>query len=109
MSKPAENMSRVDPVWSTVRQEAADLAEREPALSGFLHASVLNFERLEQAIASHLAEKLANSEIGARTLNEVIEEAYEGNTEFSATLRADIVANLDRDPACRTHLDPVLY
>ena len=109
MSKPAENLSRLDPVWSTIRQEATQMADREPALSGFLHATILNFERLEQAIASHLAEKLANSEIGARTLNEVIEEAFINDADFSANVRADIVANLDRDPACRAHIDPVLY
>lgn len=109
MPELAEKISRVDPVWSTIRREAAELAEHEPALSGFLHATILNFERLELAIASHLAEKLANSEIGARTLNEVIEEAFTANPDFNAAVRADIVAHYDRDPACRTHLDPVLY
>lgn len=109
MSQTAENLNRVDPVWSTIRQEAAGLADREPAMSGFLHATILNFERLEMAVASHLSEKLANSEIGARTLCEVFEEAFDGNDGFAAALRADIVANFDRDPACRAHLDPVLY
>lgn len=109
MSKTAEKLQRVDPVWSTIRDEAAALAEREPALSGFLHATILNFETLELSIASHLSEKLANSEIGARTLCEVFEEAFGQNDRFSASVRADIVANLDRDPACRAHLDPVLY
>ena len=109
MSKAAENLHRVDPVWSTIREEANGLAEREPALSGFLHATILNFEALEIAIASHLSEKLANSEIGARTLCEVFEEAFASNDKFSTQVRADIVANFDRDPACRAHLDPVLY
>lgn len=109
MTELAEKISRIDPVWSSIRREAAELAEREPALSGFIHATILNFERLEQAIASHLAEKLSNSEIGARTLNEVIEEAFTHNADFDETVRADIMANLDRDPACKTHLDPVLY
>ena len=109
MSKAAENLHRVDPVWSTIREEATGLAEREPALSGFLHATILNFEALEIAIASHLSEKLANSEIGARTLCEVFEEAFASNDKFSTQVRADIVANFDRDPACRAHLDPVLY
>ena len=105
----AKKLETVDPVWSAVRKEAAELAGREPALSGFLHAVILNFETLELAIASHLSEKLANSEIGARTLCEVFEEAFAGSSGFSAAVRADISANFDRDPACRTLLDPVLY
>jgi serine O-acetyltransferase len=109
MSEAAENMSRVDPVWTTIREEAVKQAEAEPALSGFLHATILNFEYLEAAIASHLSEKLANSEIGARTLCEVFEEAFDKNEQFGSTVRADIVAVFDRDPACRTHIDPVLY
>jgi serine O-acetyltransferase len=109
MTEAAEKMQTLDPVWSSIRDEAVDLAAREPALSGFLHATILNYETLELAIASHLSEKLANSEIGARTLCEVFEEAFAGNEAFSASVRADIVANVDRDPACRTHLDPVLY
>lgn len=109
MSQSVEKLHQLDPVWSTIRQDAAALAERESALSGFLHATILNFERLEMAVASHLSEKLANSEIGARTLCEVFEEAFDNNEAFSVSLRADIVANFDRDPACRSHLDPVLY
>ncbi|MDG1690952.1 MAG: serine O-acetyltransferase, partial [Alphaproteobacteria bacterium] len=76
MTKPVEKMQTLDPVWSSIRDEALDLAAREPAMSGFLHATILNYETLELAIASHLSEKLANSEIGARTLCEVFEEAF---------------------------------
>lgn len=109
MSEMAEELSHLDPVWSHIRDDATTLAARETALSGFLHATILNFDSLELAIASHLAEKLANSEIGACTLSEVIEEAFKGNAEFAATARADIGAHFDRDPACRSMLDPVLY
>ncbi len=109
MIKPVKDIHSLDPVWSSIRDEATELAEREPALSGFLHGTVLNFETLELAIASHLSEKLTNSEIGVRTLGEVFEEAFAQNDEFSASVRADIVAYYDRDPACRTHLDAVLY
>ena len=49
------------------------------------------------AIASHLSEKLANSEIGARSLCEVFEEAFSDNKAVSEAMRADIVAHFDRD------------
>jgi serine O-acetyltransferase len=109
MPELAEQLSRIDPVWSRIRTEAAEMAENEPAMSGFLHATILNFDRLEMAIASHLSEKLANSEMGARSLCEVFEEAFVDNQAISEAMRADIVAHFDRDPACRLYLDPVLY
>ena len=34
-------------------------------MSGFLHATVLDHDGLETVIASHLAEKMGNAEIGA--------------------------------------------
>lgn len=109
MTETAQKMATVDPVWSQIREEAAQMADNEPALSGFLHATILNFERLEMAVASHLSEKLANSEIGARTLSEAFEDAFTDNKAISEAMRADIMAHYDRDPACRNYVDPVLY
>ena len=109
MPELVEKLTHIDPVWSRIRTEAAEMAEKEPAMSGFLHAVLLNFEQLESAVASHLSEKLANAEIGARSLAEVFEEAFASNAEAAEAMRADIVAHFDRDPACRTYLDAVLY
>ncbi len=109
MPELAEKLSRIDPVWSRIRTEAAEMAENEPAMSSFLHATMLNFEQLELAVASHLSEKLANAEMGARSLCEVFEEAFAENEIAADAMRADIVAHFDRDPACRAYLDAVLY
>jgi serine O-acetyltransferase len=109
MSEKPENLERLDPVWARIRAEASEIAEREPVMSGFVHTSVLNHDRLETVIASHLAEKMGNAEIGARALGEVFEESLVNNPDLGETLRADIIAHYDRDPACRSYLDPVLY
>lgn len=109
MPELAEKLLRIDPVWSRIRTEATEMAGNEPAMSGFLHATLLNFEQLELAIASHLSEKLANAEMGARSLCEVFEEAFANNEKAAEAMRADIVAHFDRDPACRAYLDAVLY
>ena len=101
MTESAKN-SRQSIPYGRKFAKAMKMAENEPTLSGFLHATILNFERLEMAIASHLSEKLANSEIGARTLCEVFEEAFSDNKAVSEAMRADIVAHFDRDPACRS-------
>jgi len=99
----------VDPVWDALREEAALLAQQEPALSGFLHTAILNKTRLEEVIASHLAEKLGNSEVTACTLVENFTSAFGDDQHIAGAIRADIMAVHDRDPACRSYLDPVLF
>ena len=49
---------------------------------------------------------MGNAEIGARALGEVFEESLVNNPDLGGTLRADIIAHYDRDPACRSYLDP---
>ena len=51
MTETAKKLATVDPIWSKIREEATVVADNEPGLSGFLHATILNFERLELAIA----------------------------------------------------------
>ena len=109
MSEKAENLERLDSLWARVREEASGIAKSEPVMSGFLHATVLNHDGLETVIASHLAEKMGNAEIGAAALGEVFKEGLVNNPDLGETLRADIIAHYDRDPACRSYLDPVLY
>lgn len=98
-----------DPIWDKVQSEAKLLAEREPAMSGFLHDVVLSKSSLEKVIAGHLAEKLGNSAIPAKILVEQFALAYTHDVNFSVAMRADISAINDRDPACQSDLYPVLF
>ena len=55
----------VDPVWTTVRTEAEQLAESEPLMASMVHAVVLNHRSLEDALSYRIAEKLASPEMPA--------------------------------------------
>lgn len=106
---PAGAVRHVDPVWHRVRHEAQDAARNEPILASYLHAAVLNHRSFESALSYHLAEKLGNDQVGAMLLRQVFDEAYEHTPEIAETVRADLVAVFDRDPACDTFLQPLLY
>ena len=54
---------KVDPIWSALRQQAEQLAESEPELASFAHATILKHERLEQALSYHLAKKIGNEDL----------------------------------------------
>jgi serine O-acetyltransferase len=109
MPQTAEKFAHVDPVWSNVRSEALEMATHEPVLASFLHASVLNHKRFEDALSYLLAQKLGNMEVSSMLLRQVFDEAFHKDGEIGAAVRADVMAVLDRDPACQSYLEPLLY
>ncbi len=109
MSSLAAKIKKADPVWARIRREAEALAARETVLCGFLHNIILNFDDLETALGTHLAEKLANSEVGTRPLAEVFQSGFANSAVIKQAMRADIVAAFERDPACQSYVDVALY
>lgn len=105
----AKGLKSVDPVWSRIRGEAEEVVAREPDLASFLFTTILNHDRLEDAIGLRLAQVLGTADVGALQLRSVFSEALESDPEIVAAVRADIVAIHDRDPACERYLEPVLY
>jgi serine O-acetyltransferase len=100
---------RVDPVWSTIREEAAQLAADEPLMASVVHASVLNHRTLEDALSYRIAEKLASPEMPALLMRELCEMAFADQPDIGVAARADIIAWQDRDPFCDRYIQPLMY
>lgn len=98
-----------DAVWSRIRREAAELVSGEPLLASYVHATILKHADLESALSYHLAHKLGSTEVRAMLVREVFDEAFQADPEIGAAARADIVAVNERDPACNSYLEPLLY
>jgi serine O-acetyltransferase len=109
LSSPAANLGALDPIWTTLRGEAEDVVAREPALAGFVYSYVLNHERLEDAVAHRIADRLDSPALDGAAIIRAFEEMQEEDRSFSIALRADLVAVYDRDPACTRFIEPVLY
>ena len=109
MPQSSKKLAELDPVWTRIREEAQEVVKREPLLASFVYATVLNHRRLEQALAYHLAQKLGSIEVPAILLREVFDECYAEAPDVAAAARADFVAIKERDPACRTYLQPLLF
>ena len=89
-----------DEIWQGVRKEVEAAAAREPMLTSFLSATILNHDTLEDALSFHLASMLGGPTIHSMSLREVIQEAYASDRAIGRAMRADIRAVRDRDPAC---------
>lgn len=96
-------------VWAQLRVEAMQAAAEEPLLASYLHASILHHERMEDALSYHLAQKLGHGDLPALQLREVIRQAYASAPEMALQAARDMRVVRDRDPACRTYLQPFLY
>jgi serine O-acetyltransferase len=100
---------RIDPVWSTIRDEAARLAADEPLMASVVHAVILNHRTLEDALSYRIAEKLASPEMPALLVRELCQEAFSDRPEIGVASRADIIAVYERDPFCDRYLQPLMY
>ncbi|MGH6866361.1 MAG: serine O-acetyltransferase [Methyloceanibacter sp.] len=102
-------ISTYDPIWSQVRREAEDISATEPALGGFIYATVLSHDRLEDAVCHRLARRLQHAALDAGLLHKTFHEVLESEPSLGDAFRADLVAVAKRDPACSRLIEPLLY
>lgn len=98
-----------DLVWSNIKAEARTLAECEPVLASFYHATLLKHENLASALSYMLANKLASPVMPAIAIREIVEKAYAAEPEMIAAAACDIQAVCIRDPAVDKYSTPLLY
>jgi serine O-acetyltransferase len=102
-------MEVVDPVWSRLRGEAEAAMTVEPALTGFIFATVLSHDRLEDAICHRVAQRLGHADVDDQLIRQTFQDVTTAQPSIGTAFRADLAAVLDRDPACDRYLEPLLY
>lgn len=107
--QPRARLGQVDPVWTRVRTEAEEMVRREPALAGFVLSTILHQPTLEMAVAQRVSSRLDHPDLSADLIRQAFEELHAAEPELSGWLRADIMAVVDRDPACNRAIEPILY
>ncbi len=98
-----------DAIWQSIRSETKKDVENEPLLASFFHATVLNHNTLENALTFILANKLASPVLQSISLTELICSAFENDPQIGMSIRADLSAIKERDPACNGYTSPLLY
>lgn len=109
MAQTAEKLHEVDPVWDRIRRDAKDLANREPVMAGMVHSSILHHNSFEKTLGYRISLKLSNDEMTSQILREIVDDAYAKDKTLGGDARADIVAVYERDPACHSFLQPLLF
>lgn len=98
-----------DPIWLALRKEAEAAMAAEPALTGFIFATVMSHDRLEDAICHRIAQRLGHADVDAGLIVQTFTDVLASQPQLGVAFRADLAAVLDRDPACNRYLEPLLY
>jgi len=104
-----DSVKTVDPIWDSMREEARAAADSDPVLAAFLYSTIINHRSLEECVIYRICERLDHPDIQAILLRQTFDEMLNDWPEWGATLRVDIQAFYDRDPACLRFMEPVLY
>lgn len=107
--KADRTIEPVDPIWDRVRLETEEIVAQEPLLAAFLFSTVLNQPSLEEAVIHRVCERLDHPDLQANLIRQAFLEMADDWPEWGTTLRVDIQAVYDRDPACGRFIEPVLY
>jgi len=99
----------VDSLFLRLRAEAEAALRSEPGLGSLLNDTILLQASLEEAVAHRVADRLAGSEASGAAIRRAFAQYFERGSEAGAILRADLLAVLERDPACTRLLEPILY
>ncbi|MFY9256339.1 MAG: serine O-acetyltransferase [Fuerstiella sp.] len=109
MSSSKEKSVSTACVWQSIRETALQRLKKESTLASFLHATILNHERFEDAVSFHLAGKLDSPSLTNMQVREIIDQALSSDPDISCAIKADIFAVRERDPAINCCLVPLLY
>ncbi len=96
-------------MWAHMRKEAEDGLRFDPALAPLFMGALLNRHSLEEAVVHRVSGRLGASAMDAAAIADAFFAALESAPEIGESFRADAAAYVERDPACRRLIEPLLY
>lgn len=104
-----QSVSKATGIWDWVSEEAARVAAEEPQLRPLLADVVLSQPNLGAALGVRLARKLAREDMTREELTPLLVGILSGEGKLISSVARDLQAVVDRDPACRSPLEPLLF
>ncbi len=108
-NKKTSKLTTQDSLWATIISECKTCIKEEKLLHQFLQNAVLNQKTLENALAWILAEQLKSNIVSVDALRLIISETLSADDIIKKRIRMDLVAYIERDPACKEYHLPLLY
>ncbi len=106
---PEGKSQRVELLWRDMRIRAEEIAAAEPGLLALLKEVILDQECLSSALGIRLARKLARQDSPIENLVPLLAGLLKDNPALVESASDDLEAILERDPACNSILEPLMY
>jgi serine O-acetyltransferase len=98
-----------DSLWADIISECQVCLKEERLLENFLRTAIFNQDSLEDALSWILAEHLKSNTISHDSLRLIIREVLFSDNTVRKQVRMDLIAYIERDPACDKYHLPLLY
>lgn len=102
-------LADIEKIWKTLRDEAKRVTVEEPTLTHLLDDVILSRASPACALGARLARRLAREDMPRHTLEPLLTSVFDENPDIVHSAVRDLVAIYDRDPACFSPLEPLLF
>lgn len=96
-------------IWQDIRAAAIDIAGKEEHLKHMLEDVVISRNNLAESLAARLARRLSREDMQRPQLEPLMESILKANDMVMRSVARDMTAIVDRDPACQSALEPLLF
>jgi serine O-acetyltransferase len=107
-AKKSSETAREKAFWEQIRKEAQTTAKQEPEMAAILKASILAHDTFAAALAHFLGQRLGGVDGNAATIRDLSRKAFADDPAILQSAIKDMQASRERDPACRTLIQPFL-
>ncbi len=98
-----------DKLWIKIKSEASEVSLQEPSLSPLINRTILRHACLKQAIIYQLSQKISSNDVADEVITRVSQEAFGADHNLIKSAELDLLAVFDRDPACTSIMQPILF
>lgn len=95
--------------WLILKEDADRVAKEEETLKPLLTEVVINHHKFSDSLATRLARKLSRDDMPQDQVRKILCDILEKNPDVLKSVARDLQAIFDRDPACNSILEPLLF
>ncbi len=95
--------------WLLLKEEAEVMAEKEETLRPLLNEVLLRRENFSDCLVTRLARKLSRDDMPQDQVRDILADVIEAHPSILQSAARDLHAIYDRDAACNTPLEPLLF
>ena len=101
--------ANLDNLWAKLCSEAQILRDAEPALRALVDDVVLSRDSFAGSLAARLGRRLSREDMPREAIEPLFEEIISKNEPIAHACSRDLLAMFERDPACFSPLEPLLF